>query len=59
MSALHSFFLAMMLNPEIQAKAQAELDRVVGRDRLPSLADRQTLPYITAIYREGIRYIET
>ena len=49
----------MMLHPEIQRKAQAELDRVVGRDRLPSLADRQNLPYITAIYREGMRYIET
>ncbi|KAK8042982.1 hypothetical protein PG994_013465 [Apiospora phragmitis] len=31
------------------AKAQADLDRVVGRDRLPSFEDRPRLPYIDAI----------
>ncbi|KAF5318738.1 hypothetical protein D9619_011047 [Psilocybe cf. subviscida] len=38
--------------PEIQAKAHAELDRVVGRDRLPTVEDEKSLPYIHAIIKE-------
>ena len=35
--------------PDIQEKAQAELDRVCGRDRLPNEDDENNLPYIRAI----------
>ncbi|KAF9456424.1 cytochrome P450 [Collybia nuda] len=38
--------------PEIQSKAQAELDRVVGRNRLPTIEDEKNLPYIHAIIKE-------
>lgn len=38
--------------PEIQKRAQEELDRVVGRDRLPALEDERNLPYIHAIIKE-------
>ncbi|KAI3396191.1 hypothetical protein diail_394 [Diaporthe ilicicola] len=38
--------------PEIQRRAQEELDRVVGRDRLPTVADEIHLPYIHAIVKE-------
>jgi cytochrome P450 len=38
--------------PEIQAKAHAELDAVIGHDRLPTLEDRKDLPYINAIIKE-------
>jgi len=37
--------------PDIQAKAHAELDRTVGRDRLPAPSDEQDLPYIRAIVK--------
>ena len=37
-------------------KAQDELDRVVGRDRLPEFSDRENLPYINAIVKEVIRW---
>ena len=37
-------------------KAQAEIDRVVGRDRLPTFNDRPHLPYIRAIVREILRW---
>ncbi|KAH9480332.1 Cytochrome P450 monooxygenase 98 [Psilocybe cubensis] len=55
-SASGTFFHQMVLNPEIQKKAQAELDRVLGTKRLPTLADRKSLPYIEAIYREVLRF---
>jgi hypothetical protein len=32
-SANHVFYLAMVLYPEAQAKAQAEIDSIVGTDR--------------------------
>lgn len=38
--------------PEIQKRAQQELDRVVGRDRLPSMEDEADLPYVRAIVKE-------
>ncbi|KAI0364881.1 cytochrome P450 [Pilatotrama ljubarskyi] len=41
---------------DVQAKAQAELDRVCGRDRLPTLEDEQDLPYIRAIAKEVARF---
>lgn len=38
--------------PEIQKKAQAELDRVVGLDRMPDIEDEANLPYCHAIIKE-------
>lgn len=55
-SSIHGFFLVMMLHPEVQRKAQAEIDRVVGKDRLPDFADRDNLPYVEAVVKELIRY---
>ncbi|TFY82542.1 hypothetical protein EWM64_g1477 [Hericium alpestre] len=55
-SATYSFFLLMTLHPEIQKKGQAEIDAVVGKDRLPSLNDRFSLPYIEAIMKEVMRW---
>lgn len=56
MSAVACFFLAMTVYPEVQRKAQEEIDRVVGRDRLPTMADRQNLPYVEAVVREVLRW---
>ena len=46
----------MVMYPDIQRKAQAEVDRVVGRDRLPDFSDQPSLPYIEAIVRETLRW---
>jgi len=54
--SLKIFFLAMMLSPNVQSKAQEELDRVIGRNRLPSSADEEELPYIKAVYKETLRW---
>lgn len=48
----------MVLNPEVQEKARQELDRVIGRDRLPSLSDRGKLPYIDRIWYETARHVD-
>jgi cytochrome P450 len=42
--------------PDIQAKAQAEIDAVVGNDRLPVLSDRSQLPYVEALLKEVHRW---
>ncbi|KIJ05619.1 hypothetical protein PAXINDRAFT_93216, partial [Paxillus involutus ATCC 200175] len=55
-SAIHAFFLAMTIYPEVQRKAQAEVDAVVGAERLPRLDDRDFLPYINAICKEVLRW---
>ncbi|OAX34015.1 cytochrome P450 [Rhizopogon vinicolor AM-OR11-026] len=55
-STLLVFLLAMVLHPEVQAKAQAEIDRVVGKDRLLNFNDRPALPYVDALLRETFRW---
>jgi hypothetical protein len=54
-STMSCFFLAMSLNPEVQKKAQEEIDRVI-RSRLPTFADRDNLPYINAMVKELLRW---
>jgi cytochrome P450 len=44
-ATVSNFLLAMVQHPEVLAKAQEEVDRVVGTERLPSFQDREYLPY--------------
>lgn len=53
---MKSFFLAMALYPEVVRKAQEELDRTIGSERLPELSDRDNLPYISALMKELLRW---
>jgi hypothetical protein len=55
-SALGTFILGMLMNPEAQQKAQAELDSVVGVGHLPDFADEAALPYVSAIVKETLRW---
>jgi cytochrome P450 len=50
------FTLAAIVAPEAIRKAQEELDRVVGPTRLPSLEDRERLPYMSAVVDETQRW---
>ncbi|KAM0559990.1 hypothetical protein ACHAPJ_003945 [Fusarium lateritium] len=56
-STISSFVLAMITHPEVQKKAQAEIDSVVGGDRLPSYDDQERLPYIAALAKEAFRWM--
>ncbi|KAM4066289.1 cytochrome p450 [Hirsutella rhossiliensis] len=51
-----AFFLAMVMFPEVQHRAQEELTRVIGTDRLPGPADRASLPYIDSMVKEVYRW---
>lgn len=53
---LTAFTLAMIKFPQVQRKAQEELDRVIGSDRLPAFNDREMLPYINAVVKEASRW---
>ncbi|KAL0576517.1 hypothetical protein V5O48_005462 [Marasmius crinis-equi] len=53
---VHSFILAMVLHPDVQARAQRELDEVVGPSRLPDFDDRGKMPFIEAILAETLRW---
>ena len=44
----------MAIHPDIQDKAQREIDSIIG-NRLPDFSDRPDMPYVEAIYREVLR----
>ena len=46
----------MIAFPEVQHRVHAELDDVIGRDRLPTFADAPRLPYINAVIKEVLRW---
>ncbi|KAJ6561796.1 cytochrome P450 [Mycena capillaripes] len=54
-STLETFFLMMMLHPDVQRKAQEEIDTVLDNGRLPDPKDRSSLPYIECIIKEVYR----
>jgi cytochrome P450 len=46
----------MTLHPEAQAEAHAEIDAILGPNRLPTLADQDDLPYVRALISEIMRF---
>jgi cytochrome P450 len=54
--ALSVFVMAMVLYPQVARKAQDEIDRVVGPERMPTFDDLKDLPYIDAIVKEVLRW---
>ncbi|KAJ7482980.1 cytochrome P450 [Mycena galericulata] len=56
-SVVTAYFLAAVKYPEIQTKAQAEIDSVIGSNRLPTFDDRESLPYIEAVCKELYRWL--
>jgi cytochrome P450 len=58
-STLYAFVQAMLVFPEVQRKAQEEIDHVVGSKRLPTLDDEMNLQYIRGIVKETLRWMPT
>lgn len=55
-SVLTSFIQAMTANPEMQKRAQDEIDAVVDEDRTPSWDDYEKLPYTATMVKESHRW---
>ena len=55
-ASLQCFFLAMLVYPDVQRKAQEEIDRVIGDGQLPGFDDRDDLPYVDALVKEVLRW---
>ncbi|KAI4875129.1 hypothetical protein NFI96_000856 [Prochilodus magdalenae] len=48
--------LLLVKYPAIQAELQEQIDKVVGRDRLPTMDDKASLAYLNAFIYETMRY---
>lgn len=55
-TAITSCIQALVAFPEVQKKAQAEIDAVVGEDRCPAWSDYHKLPYIATVIKEAMRW---
>ncbi|KAF8670832.1 Heavy metal translocatin [Rhizoctonia solani] len=58
-SAVKSFFLAMTLYPDVQAKAQSEIATYLqahSDKRFITMDDKPHLPYVSALVRETLRW---
>jgi cytochrome P450 len=55
-ATLIAFILNMVLHPDIQRKAQKQIDEVVGSNRLPIFDDRDRLPYLDYVVQETLRW---
>ncbi|XP_068217492.1 cytochrome P450 2L1-like [Palaemon carinicauda] len=55
-STIRWMIAIMATHPEIQKKMQREIDEVVPKDRLPTLQDKDRLPYTEAVLFEVLRY---
>ncbi|KAJ3554822.1 hypothetical protein NM688_g2905 [Phlebia brevispora] len=55
-TTLTQFIMIMVLYPEVQRKAQKEIDEVVGPFRLPTHDDRPRLAYIDCVFKEVMRW---
>ncbi|KAJ7626977.1 cytochrome P450 [Roridomyces roridus] len=55
-ASLYAFFLAMVRSPEVQRRGQAEIDALLHGARLPRVADRNQLPYVSAMVTELLRW---
>ncbi|XP_072039152.1 cytochrome P450 2J4-like [Amphiura filiformis] len=55
-STLRWALLYMLEYPDVQKRVQKEIDSAVGRDRLPNLSDKPSLPYTEAVMHEIQRF---
>lgn len=57
-ASISACILGLVTNPDALKKAQEEIDRVVGPGQLPAFDDEASLPYITALLKETLRWRE-
>ncbi|KAI0289331.1 cytochrome P450 [Russula brevipes] len=55
-ASLMTLVLAVLLQPEVQRRAQEEIDSVTRRERFPTFEDRPKLPFVGALCKEVLRW---
>jgi cytochrome P450 len=55
-AAISTVLMAAACFPEEQVQVQAELDAVIGRHRVPTFADQDSLPRLQAFISEALRW---
>ncbi|KAF8652305.1 hypothetical protein AX16_004463 [Volvariella volvacea WC 439] len=55
-AAILTGILGLVCYPDVLNKAQAEMDRVIKHGNLPDFNDRESLPYLTAVVKEILRW---
>lgn len=58
-STLYGWVQAMVLFPDVQKRAQEEIEAVVGEDRLPTMDDEPKMQYIRGCVKESLRWMPT
>ncbi|KAF6784298.1 cytochrome p450 [Colletotrichum sojae] len=58
-ATLTGFVQAMVLYPSVQKRAQEELNRVCGTNRMPNMDDWDSMPYIRSCVKESLRWMPT
>ena len=43
----------------VQARIQAEMDLVIGKERLPDFSDKPRLPYLQCVILEILRFVRS
>ena len=59
MGAVATAIIALMNHPEVLKKAHEEIDKVIKPGKLPDFSDEPSLPYVTAIVKETMRWRPT
>ncbi len=55
-STILTCILGLITHPEVQVQGHEEVDRVIGRERLPTWEDMENLPYCQAVFKEALRW---
>ncbi|KAL4647447.1 cytochrome P450 2M1-like [Arapaima gigas] len=57
-STLRQSLLFMMKYPDVQERVYNEIADVIGTSRIPSVQDRQNMPYTDAVIHEVLRFMD-